>query len=419
MAPCLLQRAGNPFERLPVRQTFPSHPQPASQRVSRRSAGRAFVATALGLYAWPREIESPVSAAAGAPIRIGANENPYGLGPAAMDAIRGGLGEANRYGGAGQQQLTADLAALHGVPPERILITPGSGEILRAATAAFTSPTRSLVSAAPTFEQPGRVAAQLGAPVHAVPVLASGSLDLAAMAGKADGSGLYFVCNPNNPTGGASSAAAIGDFVARVRSVSKDAVILIDEAYFEYVDDPGYATAIPLVAKDPRVIVSRTFSKVYGMAGLRVGYAIAQPEALAAMRKSVSQGTLCGLSASAAVAALADRAHTEKQKALNREARAFTRQAFEAAGYRVLPSEGNFVMVDVRRPVGGVQAMCRESGVIIARAFPPLTTHARISIGTLDEMRRAVDIILPKLATPASAANASSAPALAWDGDCC
>jgi histidinol-phosphate aminotransferase len=135
------------------------------------------------------------------------------------------------------------------------------------------------------------------------------------------------------------------------------------------------------------------------------------------MRRAVSQGTLSGVSAAAAAAALADRAHTEKQKALNREARAFTRQAFESAGYRVLPSEANFVMVDLRRPASGVQAMCRESGVIIARAFPPLTNHARISIGTMEEMRRAVEIMLPKLAAPASAVN--MAPAVTWDGECC
>jgi histidinol-phosphate aminotransferase len=407
-----------------VRHRSSSDSFPAPTLVSRRAAGRALAATALGLSAHAIQaattsatIES-AAAIGGAPIRIGANENPYGLGPAAMEAIRGGLGEANRYGGGGgQQKLAADLAALHGVPQDQILITPGSGEILRAATTAFTSTSRSLVSAAPTFEQPGRVAAQIGAPIHALPVLASGSLDLAAMAAKADGAGLFFVCNPNNPTGGASSAAAIRDFVASVRRVSNDAVILIDEAYYEYADDPGYATAIPLVATDPKLLVSRTFSKVYGMAGLRVGYAIGQPDVLGAMRRAVSQGTLSGVSAAAAAAALADRANTEKQKALNREARAFTRKAFEAAGYRVLPSEANFVMVDLRRPASGVQAMCRESGVIIARAFPPLTNYARISIGTMEEMRRAVEVMLPKLAAPASAVNL--APAMAWDGECC
>jgi histidinol-phosphate aminotransferase len=421
------QPGRNPSGRPLVRQTSSSPSQSVSTRVSRRIAGRALAATALGFYAWPRAVEAAASstidaavAAAGAPIRIGANENPYGLGPAAIEAIRNGLGEANRYGGGGgQQKLASDLSAVHGVPQEQILITPGSGEILRAATTAFGSPTRSLVSAAPTFEQPGRVAAQIGAPIHALPVLASGSLDLPAMAAKAEGAGLFFVCNPNNPTGGASSAASVQDFIARVRGVNKDAVILIDEAYFEYVDDPGYATAIPLVAKDPRLVVSRTFSKVYGMAGLRVGYAIGQPDVLAAMRRHASQGTLSGVSAAAAVAALADRAHTEKQKALNRDARGFTIKAFASAGYHVLPSEANFVMVDVRRPASGVQAMCRESGVVIARAFPPLTNYARISIGTMDEMRRAVDVMLPKLAAPASASIALANPGLAWEGECC
>jgi histidinol-phosphate aminotransferase len=421
-----------------VSQPSSPFPPPSPRLVSRRAAGQSLLATALGLSAWSRlegtvraESLAPASSglapavAGGAPIRLGANENPYGLGPASMDAIRNGLAEANRYGNESAAKLANDLATLHGVPREQILLTPGSGEILRAATAAFTSASRSLVAASPTFEQPGRTAALIGAPVSAVPVLASGSLDLPAMADKAAGSGLFFICNPNNPTGGASSAAAITDFVARVRRVTTDAVLLIDEAYYEYVDDPAYATAIPLVRTDPRLIVSRTFSKVYGMAGLRVGYAVGQQEALAVMRRSLSQGTLSGLSAAAAVAALADRAHLDKQKALNREARAFTVKAFEAAGYHVLPSQANFVMVDVHREVGGVQAVCRQSGVLIARAFPPLTTYARVSIGTLDEMRRALDVMLPALATPASAMRidetgrvAMAMPAV-WNGECC
>lgn len=402
-------------------------PSPSSlpRRVSRRTAGRSLIATALGAYALPRGLEAaarvaiaPPAAAVGAPIRIGANENPYGMGPAPLAAIRDGLGEANRYSSEAQR-LLGDLATLHGVPREQIALAPGSGEILRAATAAFTSPTKSLVAASPTFEAPGRTAAMVGAPVHAIPVLASGSLDLSGMAAKAAGAGLFFVCNPNNPTGGASSAASIAEFVAGVRKVSKDAVILIDEAYYEYVDDPAYKTAVPLIASDPGIIVSRTFSKVYGMAGMRVGYAIGQPQTLAAMRKLMSQGTMSNVSVLAAIAALGDRPHLEQQKALNRDARAFTRQAFASAGFTVMPSEANFVMVDVRREVGDVQAMCRQSGVVIARAFPPLTTCARISIGTMDEMRRAVDVMIPKLAAPASAMRLVDRGSLAWEGECC
>jgi histidinol-phosphate aminotransferase len=284
-----------------------------------------------------------------------------------------------------------------------MVISPGSGEILRAATVAFTSPSRALVVAAPTFEAPGRTAESMGAPVRAVPVLASGSLDLAGMAAQADGAGLFFVCNPNNPTGGVSTADAINDFVARVRRVAPEAVLLMDEAYHDYVDDPGYASAIALVRSDPRILVSRTFSKIYGMAGMRVGYAVGQPATLGAMRRVMSQGTLSNVSLGAALASLADRDHHARQRTLNREAKAFTRKALEDAGFRVLPSEANFVMVDVRRHAGSFAAACREVGVFIARPFPPLDRHARISIGTMDEMQRAMAAILPILASPSSA----------------
>ena len=131
-----------------------------------------------------------------------------------------------------------------------------------------------------------------GATIVDVPVTAAGSMDLAAMAAKAAGAGMFFICNPNNPTGGVNSAASIAEFVAAVRQVSPDALLLIDEAYFEYVEDPTYATAIPLTAQDPRILISRTFSKIHGMAGLRVGYAIGHPEAIGAMRGHLSQGTI-------------------------------------------------------------------------------------------------------------------------------
>jgi histidinol-phosphate aminotransferase len=392
--------------------------------LSRRALGRSIVAT-LGIAAWPDLLHGAVVPAAPAPtdaatpIRLGANENPNGLGPAAVEAVRRAPVDANRYPGESVQRLVTDLAAMQDVPREQVLVTPGSGEILRASTLAFTSASRALVTASPTFEAPGRAALQTGAPVRTVRVLTSGSLDLSAMADQASGAGLFFVCNPNNPTGGVSSAAAVTDFVARVRRATPDAIVLIDEAYFEYVDDPSYATAIPLIRTDPKVIVSRTFSKIHGMAGLRVGYAIGHPDALGAMRKQLSQGTLSGLSAATAAASLADRDHVKQQIALNREARAFTRRAFESAGYQVLPSEANFLMVDVRRDVSGVQTLCRQAGVLIARAFPPLTTHARISIGTLDEMKRAVDLILPRLATPASARLDAGELTDRWNGECC
>jgi histidinol-phosphate aminotransferase len=393
---------------------------PLDRRLTRRALGRRVAAAAAGAACWPSIAAGRPTAiappAGEAPIRIGSNENPHGLGPAGLAAIRDGLPEANRYPFELVSRLAGSLAATYEIDRRWVTVAPGSGEILRAAALAFTSPSLHLVAAAPTFEAPGRAAETIGAKVASVPVQPSGALDLPAMAERATGAGLFFVCNPNNPTGGVSSADAVKDFVARVRRTAPDAVLLIDEAYHDYVEDPGYATAIPLTRTDPRLIVSRTFSKIHGMAGLRVGYVIGHPDTLSAMGRVLSQGSMSGISAVAAAASLGDREHLARQRALNREAKAFTRQAFEGAGYRVLPSDANFVMVDVRRDVSGFAALCREVGVFIARPFPPLRTHARVSIGTIDEMRRAVPAMLSLLAAPASAHASIAAPV--WAGEC-
>ena len=335
--------------------------------------------------------------------RLSSNENNYGLAPAAIAALKlkQVIGYACRYGGESMADLTTALSKAHGVPAQHIMLAAGSGEILRAVTLAFTGPGRALVSAAPTFESPARTAQGAKAEVRAIPVAPDGTLDLKAMAGASTGAGLAFVCNPNNPTGGINPEAAVADFVKEFRAATPEGYVLVDEAYCDYVTDSSYASAIPITMTDPRVLVSRTFSKIHGMAGVRVGYVIGHPDALGAIRAKSSAGTLSSVSAAAALASFEDQEHLVRQRAINREARALTRKTFEAAGYKVLPSEGNFVMVDVRRESSAYQQLCRDAGVAIARPFPPLTTYARITIGTMDEMRKALPIMIPLLTAPA------------------
>ena len=194
-----------------------------------------------------------------------------------------------------------------------------------------------------------------------MPVTADGRLDLDAMLAKAAGAGLVFVCNPNNPTGGGVPGTALAAFVERLKTVAPEARVLVDEAYFEYADEPGYATAVPLAVADRRVLVTRTFSKVFGMAGLRVGYAIAHPDTLAALEAHGPDGTLSNASLAAAAAAFADTAHIAAERARNRAVRQFTRERFEAAGYRVLPSAANFLMIDIKRDAGSFGWECRRA----------------------------------------------------------
>jgi histidinol-phosphate aminotransferase len=343
---------------------------------------------------------APVVHAAGGPIRLNSNENPNGPCQASIEAIRGAFDEACRYPRSGPADLVKALAARHKVAPENVLLGSGSGEILRVAAFAFTTPGRPVVQGAPTFELPARDAQLFGTPIVSVPVDASLRLDLPAMAAQSGGAGLVFLCNPNNPTGTVHGAAAVNDFVRQILKASPTTYILIDEAYHEFVDDPGYRTSLPLALENPQVILSRTFSKVYGMAGLRVGYAVAQPATITAMTRFRIANNINALGAAAAIAALQQDAHVARQAELNREAREFTRRAFENAGYKVAASDGNFVMVDIRRDAKAFQEACERKGVLVGRPFAPLTTHSRVSIGTMDEMREAMEILRGVLAQP-------------------
>jgi histidinol-phosphate aminotransferase len=249
----------------------------------------------------------------------------------------------------------------------------------------------------------------VGAPVIAAPVTTTLKLDLDAMLKRVGGAGLVFLCNPNNPTGTLHSTADVTAFIDAVARVSPETTILIDEAYHHYVEDPSYASAISIALERPNVVVSRTFSKVYGMAGLRLGYAIGRRETIASLRRHRLANSVNALVAPAALAALDDDALVVRERARNHQAREFTRGALADAGYPSLRSEANFIMVDVRRDVREFQAACLEAGVQIGRPFPPLMTHARISIGTMEEMSTAVAVFRKILAgRPSTAATGRS-----------
>lgn len=340
------------------------------------------------LAAWIKESAAPASGL----IRLDSNENPNGPSARSIEALRALLGEANRYPDANEVPLMEAIARAHGVSPANVVLGAGSSETLRMCVEAFTSPTRHLVSAAPTFEPPAEFAKLLGRPVVAVPVAASLALDLDAMAAAAVGAGLVFFCNPNNPTATVHGDAAVKAFIGRIRRTSPETVILVDEAYHEYVDDRAYATAIPMAIADPNVVVSRTFSKVFGMAGLRAGYAIAHADTARRLQGWRLGSGISVLALGAATAAVEDRAHIVQEQRKNREAKAFTRAFFERAGYKVGPSDTNFLMIDLRRDPQPVRVACRENGIAVGRPFPPLDTWLRVSIGTMDEMQQATAV---------------------------
>lgn len=355
--------------------------------ISARGAEASLGGASL-LHGGPKSLRLPADL-----IRLDSNENPYGPASGAIDAVMGIFGETSRYPDASEDALRAAIAAKHGVKVESVLLGCGSTEILKLATEALTSPTRALVTAAPTFETPTTTAKRMGTPIRALDVDGAVRLDLDAMLGQARGSGLVFLCNPNNPTGTLHGIGDVKQFIGAVRERSPETYVLVDEAYFEYVDDPTYGTAIPLAIADPQVIVARTFSKVFGIAGLRIGYAIAAPATIEKLNPFRVANGINVMGATAAVASLGLDEHLSRQRTLNREARSFAMKAMSGLGYQVVPSHTNFFLADIRRDPKAFQTACRSRGLAVGRPFPPLKTHARISIGTMEEMQRAMNII--------------------------
>lgn len=341
---------------------------------------------------FPADDRARARRAAPAAIRLDSNENPNGPGTAVLDAIRDMFGEASRYPDAPSDDLRAAIAKHFGVTTDNVLLGCGSGEVLRMSVYAYTAPDRALVTAAPSFEDPVKHAVMTRAEVRDVPVDSGLALDLPRMLDKTPGAGLVYVCNPNNPTATVHGFAAVRDFIADTNRRSPNTTILVDEAYHEFVEDPSYSTAVPLAMDNPRVVIARTFSKVFGMAGMRIGYAIARKETIDELRKQRLPNNVNVLSAAGALRALDDTAHIKEQVALNRAAREFTRKAFESWGYKPGLSQANFIMVPIGRDAKAFKEACAKQGILVGRAFPPLTTHARISIGTMDEMKRAVGV---------------------------
>ena len=331
-------------------------------------------------------------------IRLDSNENPNGPGARALNAITQHFAGSNRYPVKEPNDLIAIIAKIHGVAPSNVILGCGSGELLRAAVYAFTSPTQGIVAPDPTFEAPGNFAKFLKHPVIAPKVDSKLAIDLDAMADGAKGAGLVYVCNPNNPTATVHGKSDIAAHVEKVNRTSPETTILIDEAYHEYVDDKSYATAIPTALTNPRVVVTRTFSKVFGMAGLRAGYAIGQAATIQKMQPWLLGSNVNQLALAAAAETIVDTAHIAAEVKKNAEARTLTRKFFESAGYTVHSAEANFMMIDIHRDPKAFKLECAKQKVAIGRAFPPLPTYARISVGTVPEMKKAITVFRSVLA---------------------
>jgi histidinol-phosphate aminotransferase len=317
-------------------------------------------------------------------VRLSSNENPYGPSRYAFDAMQDAFGLAWRYPDEQGDALAAELAKANGVAPSAILLGAGSSEILNLCAAAFTGPGRPLVVADPTFEALAHHVERAGGEVHKVPLAADFRHDTAKMLAAAPEPGLVYVCNPNNPTATITPRAELRALLAAVPART---TVLVDEAYHHYVESADYETVIPLTAQHANLVVARTFSKIYGLAGLRCGYAVAQAETLARLRAHQQFDSVNIFALVAARAGLADDEHTARGRRLNHEVKTMVVGELDRLGYRTLPSEANFLMIDLRRPVGPVREALHAQRVDVGRVFPPLPNSLRVTIGTRGQMQ--------------------------------
>lgn len=328
-------------------------------------------------------------------IRLNSNENAYGPSAKVAEAIKAAVGGANRYPKVQYDSLTERIAGLHNVQPEQVVLGCGSTEILRVAACAFLGSGKQLIQASPTFEAMQRYARAVESDIISVRLTPKFSHDLDSMLGRASAvSTLVYVCNPNNPTATLTPRKDLEVFIGKLPASS---VVLIDEAYHHYAGPSGsYASFIDQPIRDERVVVCRTFSKVYGLAGLRIGYAIAEPKLALQMRKFTTENNLNAIAIQAAMEALDDTEgtnHSVERNANDRQE--FFNQAM-ARMLKPIDSHANFVMMNAFHPTEEVIHLFHKSNVLIGRPFPPMDTYIRVSLGLPEEMAafwRAWDVL--------------------------
>jgi len=317
-------------------------------------------------------------------IRISANENPYGPSRWAKLALDTCDEVAARYPDGAHVEMEEELAQLHQVKRENILLGCGSGEILRVADVAFVKPGMNAVAAEPTFEAVLDYVGVLHADGVKVPPTADHRHDLPRMAAACTSkTGLVYVCNPNNPTATIVTKDELADFIPRVPATT---AILVDEAYFHFVEEPKYSTAMGWIAEHPNVIVARTFSKIYGMAGMRLGYAVGSKEMIARMRSHALHSNANAGVLAAAKASMADQEWVGHCRAQIRDTRKWVTGELAKDGREVVDSHANFFMVNMGTDVKPVIAAFREKGIEVGRKFPSMGNYLRVTVGTREEM---------------------------------
>jgi histidinol-phosphate aminotransferase len=362
--------------------------QPVASGFSRRAFFR-YAAGASALASLPilteahlSQAQRPKFADPNKGIHIDANENPLGPCESARQAIANIIPRGGRYLFNLQDALTETFASIEGLDPAMVLAYAGSSDPLHFTVLAFTDAHKPLVIADPGYEAPIWAAKAAGAPVIKVPLAdpkGAATHDIKAMVAAAKNVGVIYICNPNNPTGTLTSRKEIEYAVA---NAPKGSVVLIDEAYIHLSDAPS---SLDFVKDGKDVIVLRTFSKLYGLAGIRMGFAVARPELLSKLQ-SFGMNPLPVTAMAAAQASLVERDLVPARKKIIGDVRVETLEWLKGEGYACTPSVSNCFMLDVRRPGKEVYAAMAEKEVYIGRIWPAWPTQVRVTVGTRDEM---------------------------------
>jgi histidinol-phosphate aminotransferase len=321
-------------------------------------------------------------------VRLSSNENPLGISPAAREAVVASLVDANRYPFSFSGPLYDALTTHLGVKRENVILGAGSTEILRMAVHAWQAPDAPLVVAEPTFEDVLDYQDPLPYELIKIPLTADHAHDLGRMREIVEEQrrpSVVYVCNPNNPTGTITPSAELDDWI---RDAPETVMFLVDEAYYEYADHPDYWSAISWIEEKPNVIVARTFSKIYAMAGLRLGYAVAHPSSIRRLGQFVCQNNPNIPAGAAATASLTDAGLIDRSVAVNAESKEIVHTTLDELGLEYLPTQANFIMHRVHGDLGTYRDRMRERGLLVGRDFPPMLEWNRLSFGLPDEMDR-------------------------------
>ncbi|MGA7225550.1 MAG: histidinol-phosphate transaminase [Candidatus Acidiferrales bacterium] len=375
---------------------------------SRRDFSRLFGRSLALAFATPRlpklldaQRHQPIP---GEAIRLNYNENPYGPSPRALEALATCGQIANRYPDVNRLQVMDVLAQKFSVTPDNIALGCGSTEILRGADAAFLDSSKNVVAAEPTFEAVLEYAQVVRAQPVKIPLTADHRHDLTKMAASCTSkTGVVYVCNPNNPTGTIVTRDEMATFM---QAVPPTTLVLVDEAYCDFADDPAYGSATEFIAKYPNVIVARTFSKIYGMAGMRLGYAVGAKEPIALISNQLTQDNSNAAVLAAALASLADNDYATTCRARLNDTRRWLCAELAKDSRPFIPSHGNFVMLDMGSDTQPFIDQFRARHILVGRRFASTPNFLRVTIGTQQEM--AAFLAALREISPAASAKAAA-----------